>query len=302
MRTAQWSTLWRQGKRLFVWLLAVLVVLTTLSLVFLSTPYQSPPDEVDTVAAEDDLTVDRTDFGYVLEPAGSSSHVGLVFYPGGRVSPDAYVKPLAPLARDANVTVYIPDMPLNLAVVDYGMARLGVGTDAPDVAMASSPAIEEWYVGGHSLGGAMACRYATVNADIDGLVLYASYCDRDVSDRDLAVLSVVGKADTVLDWEAYERGIRHLPPTAQVEVLEGVNHTQFASYTGQDAPSGTSYDTAHERLNRIAVPWFLNRTVSERLETSNHLADLKAAGSPTVRQPDAFNSFTLLPVAVSPVR
>lgn len=253
-------TLRSRGKRLFVWLLVAVLVLATVAVVYLSTPFRAQPGEVEALAADDDVTLERTEVGYVLEPTADGSRAGLVFYPGARVHPEAYLPALAPLVREAGITVVVPEMPAHLAVVDYGLARVGLGTDAAAVARAETPGIEDWYVGGHSLGGAMACRYATLDDDLDGLVLYGSYCDRDLSDRDLAVLSVVGRADTILDREAYERGVTYLPPSARVEVVDGVNHTQFASYTGQDEPSGTSYETAHERVNAIAVPWFQNRT------------------------------------------
>ena len=117
-------------------------------------------------------------------------------------------------------------------------------------------------MGGHSLGGAMACRYAAANPDaVAGLVLFASYCDRDISGTGLAALSVTGTADTVLDRDTYEASLANLPADATVRELPGLNHTQFGAYSGQpgDAPSGSSYDRAHARLANVTVPWFQRR-------------------------------------------
>jgi hypothetical protein len=109
----------------------------------------------------------------------------------------------------------------------------------------------------------MACRYVADDSDVQGLLLYASYCDVDISDSNLEVLSVTGSADTVLNRAAYERNLEKLPASARVQTVEGLNHTQFASYRGHDEPSGTSYELAHERLNEVVVPWLRNATNSE---------------------------------------
>lgn len=254
-----WSTIRREAKRLFVWVGVALLVGAALTVGYFGTPYHGPAESIAAVEDDPRVTVDRTDGGYVLQPAGTEPAAGVVFYPGGRVHPDAYVESLSTLAREANVTVVVPKLPLNLAVVDYGLAQTRLGTHAADTAMAEQPAVEEWFVGGHSLGGAMACRYAATNR-VDGVLLYASYCDVDISERDLAVVSVTGSADGVLNRTASERNRGNLPAATRFAELSGVNHTQFGSYTGQDAPSGTSYETAHRRLNGVVVPWLQNET------------------------------------------
>jgi len=257
----------RRRERVAVWVVGLLVVAATVGVGWAATPYHDARGSVAAVDARSGVTVDQTDAGgYVLRPTGADTDTGLVFYPGARVHPDAYVGSLAALASEAGVTVVIPKLPLNLAVVDYGLARAGLRGHAAERAMAAHDGVSEWYVGGHSLGGAMACRYAAGTEDVSGLVLYGSYCDVDVSDRaGLAALSVVGESDTVLNRAAYEDSLANLPASARVAVLPGVNHTQFGTYVGQDEPSGTTFETAHERLNAVAVPWFQNETGTVRL-------------------------------------
>lgn len=263
--TDYWPTVRRQGKRLTGWLVVFVVVVLTVAIVFLGTPFEAPSDGLDRVEASENVTLTETDGGYVLEPTQAAPEAGLVFYPGARVAPNAYVESLAPVAAHANVTVVIPRVPLNLAIVDYGIARTGIRPDAATAEMESRSTIDRWYVGGHSLGGAMACRYADVETDrVEGLVLYGSYCDRDISGSGLSVLVVAGEGDTVMNWEAYEAGLDLLPADATVVELAGLNHTQFGHYTGQsgDTPTGTSYAAAHVRLNNVTVPWFHNETRS----------------------------------------
>lgn len=248
------TALGRQRERVAVWLLVAVVLVGAGGLLYFGTPLHGSDASVQSVLDDDRIAVDQTDGTYVLRPADTGSDVGLVFYPGGRVHPDAYLSSLAPLVREANVTVAVVKMPLNLAVLDQNAADRVIG---------SRDSIDQWYVGGHSLGGAMGCRYAGENADrVDGLVLFASYCDRSIDDSDLRVLSVTGGADTVIDRETLRTNADNLPDGATVRRLDGVNHSQFGHYTGQpgDEPSGTAYSVAHRRLANVTVPWFRNAT------------------------------------------
>jgi alpha-beta hydrolase superfamily lysophospholipase len=65
-------------------------------------------------------------------------------------------------------------MPFNLAVMD---------TDAADKAYERIADTDNWYIGGHSLGGSMAASFAAdSDIDFDGLILLASYSTADLSD------------------------------------------------------------------------------------------------------------------------
>ncbi|MFW6018389.1 MAG: alpha/beta fold hydrolase [Halapricum sp.] len=236
-------------ERIAVWMLVVFLLAVVGFLLYVETPFHGSDASVQAIQDDDRIDLERVDGEYVLRPANAQSTTGLVFYPGARVHPDAYLSSLSPLAAEANVTVVVVKMPLNLAVVEQGAASRVI----------EDYDLEQWYVGGHSLGGAMACRYASEHADrVSGVVLLGSYCDRSIDGTDLRALSVTGEADTVLDRGTYERNRANLPDDATVRELPGVNHTQFGSYTGQrgDQPSGTSYEVAHRRLANVTVPWF----------------------------------------------
>lgn len=245
------DTLSSQTKRAIVWLVAIGILVAGGIVIYFGTPLTGSAASIDRVENDPTVTVTEQQETYTIEPATGDPEAGLVFYPGGRVHPDAYLASLAPLASEANVTVVVPKMPLNLAVLHQNAASAHIDDD-----------IDRWYVGGHSLGGAMACRYAHSNPDrVDGLVLFASYCDRDVSETELAGLSVIGSTDTVLDHEAYDRNRGNLPAETTEHELD-LNHSQFGSYRGQsgDQPSGIDYETAHEQLAAVIVPWFDRQT------------------------------------------
>jgi len=238
-----------QWKRGAVVVLAILLIAAGGVGVYLSIPQRGPTSSVQSVEDDPRISVASEDGVHVLSPAETNSTTGFVFYPGARVAPDAYYRTLAPLVTRANVTVFVPTMPLNVALLDAGAA---------DSIRADHPEVRRWAVGGHSLGGVAACRYADSHpGEVRGLVLFASYCNEDVSDQSLAVLSVTGSADTVLDRGNYRASRTRLPPNATTREIQGMNHTQSGSYRGQrgDSAATLSYDEAHDRLADVLVPW-----------------------------------------------
>lgn len=257
---------------LFVTGLLILGFGLELAMTYFDTSHHGTQSSIERVEADPTVELERLGAGYVVRPAEGDSSVGLVFYPGGRVHPDAYLDSLSPLASRANVTVFIPKMPMNLAVFGQGAAG-PVVRDHPD--------IDRWYVGGHSLGGAMACRYANGHADrIDGVVLLASYCDRNLSDASLRVLSVTGTADRVLNRDQYQASRSNFPRDTTDVRIRGMNHSEFGSYTGQrgGAKADISFSTAHDRLGDVLVRWVQNGTKMRDIrDDSQRLSSIVAA-------------------------
>lgn len=237
-------------KRLLVWALAVGVVAATIGLAWAATPLEPRSGSVEAVTDDGNVTVDQQRGGYVISPDREEpASVGIVFYPGGHVDPSAYVPVFAPYVAETGVRVYVPKMPLSLAVLD------------PDRAAAyrtKAPEIRTWYVGGHSLGGTMACRYASNNADqLDGVVLFGSYCDRTLNETGLSTLQVLGSRDGIVTSAEATASDSNLPQNATIVTIDGANHTQFGSYTGQegDLTANISYDVAHQRIRDVLWAW-----------------------------------------------
>jgi len=238
-------------ERLGIWALGLVFVAFALLVGFAGTTFVPPVDAVEAAETESAVTVQPAAGGYAIYPADRDPEAGLVFYPGARVEPGAYVPLLAPVVERTGVAVFVPEPRLHLAVFEPGMATRFV---------AEHPGIEHWYVGGHSLGGAMACLYAADHdGTVDGLVLFGAYCDRSIEATDLAVLSIGGTRDTVLGTDRSALRPGHLPPSAQIHLVEGLNHTQFGSYAGQkgDSPATISRATAHDRLQSLLVEFLI---------------------------------------------
>ena len=168
---------------------------------------------------------------------------GFIFYPGGRVLPEAYAPAMREIA-EAGYLVVVPAMPLNLAVF--------APYKASDV-IAAYPGIETWVIGGHSLGGSMAVTYADANPDvIDGIVLWASYpqASDSIADAEMAAASVFGTLDGLLSVETVQDSRAYLPEGTMFIAIEGGNHAQFGSYGKQ---SGDNDATVSREVQQAAA-------------------------------------------------
>lgn len=155
----------------------------------------------------------------------SDSEVGVVFYPGAKVDPQAYV-PLANELADRGYYCVIAKMPFNLAFF---------GIDSASSLIDSASEIDEWWIAGHSLGGAMAAQFASAHGDgLEGVFLLAAYAASDLSQTDLSVNLIYGSNDGVLNRDALQSNEANLPSDSVTEVIEGGNHAGFGDYGPQD--------------------------------------------------------------------
>ena len=175
------------------------------------------------VASSDFVSVEITKDRAVFAP--ENPEAGLIFYPGGKVEFTAYAPLMTKLAEE-NILCVLLKMPMNLAVLDQ---------DAAEGIPEQFPAVERWYLAGHSLGGSMAASFAGDHADTyEGLILLAAYSTEDLSGTDLKVCSLYGDRDGVLNMEKYTQYRPNLPENILERILEGGNHAGFGSYGPQD--------------------------------------------------------------------
>ncbi|MEU0491419.1 alpha/beta hydrolase [Nocardiopsis sp. NPDC006139] len=198
--------------------------------------YRAEPAPLGEALALPGVRTEIADDAVVLAPADGGDGTGVVFYPGARVEAEAYAASWAPIVQDTGVTVVIPRMPLNFAVLDPDRAD--------EAAAAHGEGVDRWYLGGHSLGGAMAASHAGGDPDLAlaGLVLWGSYATEGagLADRDdLRVLSVSGSEDALSDPATIEANGPHLPADAERVEIDGMNHAQFGAY-GDQSGDGTA--------------------------------------------------------------
>lgn len=237
-------------KRIRLWQLAIIalvVLLFTATAGFViwgNNPLPAYNEALSALESDESVLVQQEPW-LVFKPGESNPTTGFIFYPGGRVQPRAYAPAARALAEEGYLVV-IPPMPLNLAIF------------APEVAdeiIATYPEIECWVIGGHSLGGAMAARFAYRNPQsVQGLVLWAAYPAEsdDLSTSDLAVASIYASEDGVADVDTVLASKPLLPPSTSWVLIEGGNHAGFGYY-GPQSGDGARTITLEEQQEQIVA-------------------------------------------------
>ncbi len=198
---------------------SVLLLLISGIFIYLNVYYKAV-DVDNYLKSSDTVKVEEIKEGYMFD---SASDKALIFYPGAKVDTKAYA-PLFFQMAEKGFDVFLLDMPFHFAIFDMNAAN--------DIIKNYS--YSSYYVGGHSLGGAMAANYAAKNASkLDGLLLLAAYPTKDLSSTDLTVLTIYGENDGVLNRNKIETGRTLMPKDSYEYEINGGNHAQFGSYGKQ---------------------------------------------------------------------
>ncbi|PPL19607.1 alpha/beta hydrolase [Microterricola pindariensis] len=225
-----------------LWILGVLVLLVVGVLFWAHSVMLGERPASLEVWRNPDITVTATDHSVVLSPTNNASEVGLVFIPGAKVDPYAYMYKLSGIVEQTGATVVITKPTLNLAFFD---------TRPLDTFTNDAPEVTEWFVGGHSLGGVRACQMAdTADAAADGvtgLVLFGSYCANDLSDSGLRVLSISGSDDGLSTPAKIDEAAHLLPADTVFVEIDGANHASFGDYGVQPGDGTATIDDTEMR-------------------------------------------------------
>lgn len=147
------------------------------------------------------------------------------------------------MLEEKGILCVLVPMPWNLAVLAPNAAE-GIRDQFPE--------IEHWYIGGHSLGGAMAAAYAAKHAqELDGLVLLAAYSTADLSESGLKVLQIYGTQDGVMNRNSLQEYAANLPANSAIQIIDGGCHAGFGCY-GAQSGDGTPAITARLQQTQTA--------------------------------------------------
>lgn len=241
----------------------ILLVFWTLVILWMGWNMQAHDVDPAILQSSADIRVTPSDHMLSFEPVmarADTNSVGLVFYPGALVDPEAY----APIARavavaDAGYPVHIIHVPWRLAPLDGHETTLFDRT----LAHITSDPGRQWVVGGHSRGGALAADFAALHADrLSGLLLVGTSHPRDVdlSGLPVPVLKIFASADGLASPAEIETFAGNLPPSTTFVRIEGGNHSQFGSYGWQLGAGSATIDQASQQQQTIqAVVQFLEQ-------------------------------------------
>lgn len=220
-------------------ILSLVIILVGGFLIYASDYYRADDEAI--AILEKEAVVQTEDNLVVLTP-NTPTDTALIFYPGAKVEYIAYLPILEKIKDNSGITCIVVKMPFNMAIFD---------ADAADNIIAQFPEYDNWYIAGHSMGGAMASDYASKNQDkVQGLILLGAYIYGDYPVEN--ALTIYGSFNTsVADKIDY---------TENIIVIEGGNHAQFGNYGKQKGDlDATITSDAQQDLAVEAIKTFLKR-------------------------------------------
>ena len=231
-------------KRLKITLIAIISLVIILAAAFLFYVYDYyKADDVAIAAMQNNSTIHVQDNLIILSPE-TLGDTALVFYPGAKVDPIAYIPILEKIKKNCGITCILVKMPFNMAIFDM---------NAADKIISQFPDIKNWYIGGHSMGGAMASSFASGHKEkIKGLILLGAYIYGDYPiDR---TLTVYGSFNTSV--------AEKINYTENIVVIQGGNHAQFGNYGKQkDDPDATISSEEQQNVTVEAIKEFIENRI-----------------------------------------
>lgn len=224
-------------KRATSFVAVLLIILIIGFLIYASDYYKAEEAALNILEKDDSIT--SNDNYLVLSPEIEAT-TALIFYPGAKVEYIAYLPILEKIKEESNIKCILVEMPFNMAIFD---------SKAADEIMSNYPEIENWYIGGHSMGGAMASSFASNNKEkIEGLILMGAYVYGDYPPKD--ALTVYGTFNTSVGDK--------IDYTENIVIIEGGNHAQFGNYGKQKGdPDATISTQKQQEITVEAIDKFI---------------------------------------------
>lgn len=182
---------------------------------------------------------------------GDKEKPAVIFYQGALVETESY-SVWAKKVSEAGYPVYLITHPFNLPVIDQNLAQEIINKEK----------IDSYVIGGHSLGGVMASRFAArINSSdhLKGVFFLASYPDEKgrLNNIPYHVLSITADKDGVINQKSLSDSKRFLPNQTKNVEITGGNHAGFGSYGEQkgDSPATISNIQQQDEVSVALVQW-----------------------------------------------
>lgn len=230
-------------RKTFLFVILGIIVVGFAALFIYSNDYYRSEVSMEECAANTECSVEEFADGIFVDGSGQSDAV--IFYPGAKVEYTSYL-PLCVKLAEEGVDCFLVEMPFHLAIL--GMNKADKIMDKYDY--------DNWYLAGHSLGGAMAANYVAEHTeDFAGLVMLAAYPTKELVSEDLKVISIYGNKDTVLNRENLEAGKEFVPEYYTEIGLGGANHAGFGNYGPQEGDGEATME--REKQQEMTVSYIV---------------------------------------------
>lgn len=228
-------------KRFLFTIIFILLSIITIFLIY-SLNYYKSDETAKEILKKENIKIEKNIITLYPE---TNSNTGIIFYPGAKVEYISYL-PLLNKLTEQGYVCFLPKMPLNFAFFDYNVA---------DNIINNNPNIKNWYVSGHSLGGAMASYYTSKNLNkVNGVILVGAYVYGDIPlDKTLVLY---GSNDLILNKEKLKNKDNEI-------LIKGGNHSMFGNY-GHQKNDGKGTITTEEQ-QEITVN-FINEFINKNLK------------------------------------
>jgi Alpha/beta hydrolase family len=213
-------------------IIVVILLIFIISFVYWASQASMPEQsKLENVTNNADIVITESNNYYKLTTKDCSkdkincSQKALIFYPGAKVSPKAYFYKLASIVKDKIIFIIKPTLNLAFFSINAGDEIIN---DSNNIS------IKDWSIGGHSLGGSMACQYVKEKSDkFKNLILIGAYCATDISWTSINVLLIIGSKDGLIKNDVIQKNNKNLPITSKTIIINGMNHAQAGNYGEQ---------------------------------------------------------------------
>ena len=204
-----------------------------LFLLWMANSFRAQGFDKSILESDSQITIEEMSRYISFQSNASSQPVGLIFFPGGMVQPEAYA-PMSRTIAEQGYNVFIIKLPFGTAPLESQEAD--VMNQALEI-MSTNDSIRSWVVGGHSRGAAIASRFASKYGEsFDGLLLIGTSHPKeaafDLSNSTLAVTKIYASNDGLASVAEVEANAIYLPEDTNWILIEGGNHSQFG-YLGK---------------------------------------------------------------------
>jgi hypothetical protein len=242
----------RAAQAIGIILLAILTSFLIWIIAWTVTPLGPGVEAQAALVSDSTVSFEQAPHWITFRPKNGPPDTGLILYPGGHVEYRSYA-PLARAIAASGYQVTIVRMPLSLAVF---------GVNRADEVMAAYPDVRSWAIGGHSLGGVMAARYASRHpGKVQGIAFWAAFPADDLSHSQLKGLLTYGSRDGLLDVEMVQASRSLLPPGSVLEIIEGGNHGGFGYYAAQMGDSDAQISPEQQQAQAMELTLQLLREI-----------------------------------------
>ena len=220
-------------------ILVAILVIAGVFLIWASDYYHA--DAIAVSVFQQSSNIESRDSFIVISP-DFPTETAFVFYPGAKVEYTAYLPILDKISGNCGIVCILVKMPLNMAIFH---------SNAAEKIIDEFPDIKHWYIGGHSMGGAMASSYASKNSEkVEGLILMGAYIYGDYPPE--KSLTIYGTFNANLE--------KNIDYTENIVVIDGGNHAQFGNYGKQKGdPDATISAEEQQNITVESIHIFLNR-------------------------------------------